>query len=163
MLKYFDPRGYIGRLSYFKSTFVRMTLFMAAIFLVSFLFPYINPYDTDLPAPFSPESFGKDVDDYLITIRDSGLLPSIMQQTCNGFLAVVFFAPITIRRASDINMDLQWIVPQFLLMFVPAQVAFTPGALGIMMLFYVYTFVIEMILLFKPGKTFKEWARSSNP
>ena len=163
MLKYFDPRGYIGRLSYFKSTFVRMTLFIVAIFLVSFLFPYINPYDTDLPAPFSPESFGKDVDDYLITIRDSGLLPSIMQQTCNGFLAFVLFAPITIRRASDINMDLKWIVPEFLLMFVPAQAAFTPGALGILMLLFVYTFVIEMILLFKPGKTFKEWTRSSNP
>ena len=163
MLKYFDPRGYIGRFSYFKSAFVRITLLTVAITLVSFLFPYISPYDTDLPAPFSSESFGKDVDDYLITIRDSGLLPSIMQQTCNGLLAFVFLAPITIRRASDINMDVKWIAPQFLLMFVPAQVAFTPGALGILMLLYVYTFVIEMILLFKSGKTFKKWARSSNP
>ena len=162
MLKYFDPHEYIGRLSYFKSAFIRTILLIAAIFLVSLLFPYISPYDTNLPEPFSTEHFGKDTDAYMIAIRDSGLLPSILQQTCNGFLAFVFFAPITIRRASDINMDLRWIVPKFLLMFVPAQVSFTPGALGILMLLFIYTFVIEIILLFKPGQAFKEWARSRN-
>ena len=162
MLKYFDPRGYIGRLSYFKSAFIRTILLIVAIFLVSLLFPDFSPYDTNLPEPFSTEHFGKDTDAYMIAIRDSGLLPSILQQTCNGFLAFVFFAPITIRRASDINMDLRWIVPKFLLMFVPAQVSFTPGALGILMLLLIYTFVIEMVLLFKPGQAFKEWARSRN-
>ena len=77
-----------------------------------------------------------------------------------GLINLFLFGPIDLRRANDLGMNYGWLVPVLFLFIVPAGILISSGLGGLWILISVYTFVINMILLFKPGQTFKEWVRT---
>ena len=152
MLKYLDPRGHMGRVAYFWSTCLRtiiLTLVILFAFLISFLFYNPGPIDQTF-AELNPDELAESIVKF--------------SNASSGLLSFVIFAPISIRRAADIRMDLKWLVPVwifgFIMPFLPEPMTETGAGLGILILVGAYYWVIELILLFKPGQTFKEWIRS---
>ena len=131
---------------------MRYTILVALFiltFLLGFLFSNLGPIDQTL-ATLDPEK-----------LFESAVAFS---STSGGFLGLLAFAPIEVRRASDINMDIKWLVLPWVIAFIPYQLfepmSETGAGIGILILVGVYSWVIELILLFKPGQTFKDWIRS---
>lgn len=154
MLKYFDPRGQMGRKAYFISYLVRLLLLCIATFIVMFVI-LVAGFLFAHPGPIEEYAFDQNpvvrfVDQYTYVFA--------------GPVAFIVFAPISVRRANDIRLDLKWLVPGWIFSILPVawmseSLSRTGPGLGLLVLFVVYNWVIKLILLFKPGEVYRQWAR----
>ena len=71
--------------------------------------------------------------------------------------------PIDIRRALDVRIDIKWIIASWIPIFLTSQMKFqnmiSPGILVLIILLYMYSGIISLVLLFKPGETYKAYIR----
>ena len=154
MLKFFDFSGSMGRLDFFKSCLFRGLIANISIFILAVV-------DTISPFGSSVDAFPSVFDFSWEQIVEANTAPGAYALVfMTGLINLFLFGPIDLRRANDLGMNYGWLVPVLFLFIVPAGILISSGLGGLWILISVYTFVINMILLFKPGQTFKEWVRT---
>lgn len=155
LIRSLDFHGQMGRRSYFLS-FIARILIIVLILLAGNIIVYGFEYLT------TGQINGMTFDDW--SQFDGDLEPSRLEQMITAILGLIAISPIEIRRANDLSINWKWIVPTFLshfVVFAPSTDLFFVN--GLIVLLNVYTFVIALILLFKPGQKYKDWVRSGKP
>ena len=148
ILRFFDPRGRLGRLAYIKSLFLRALIVVTIKVALSALGYLLFGTEFKIPIPSEeiPES----------TLAVLNNPPSL--------LAILFYLPIQIRRLRDANISPVWLAPIYLCFVLPWTLLTDLPNLALIALlsFSLYNFGISFIELLKPGHTYKEWVRSKD-
>lgn len=148
MLSFFDPRGTMGRQDFILSTLLRNACLLALwlVFLSAGLFFSIDGPVTEASMRKAAEAAVQSNINYLTAFF--------------SFLSFFVYTPIDVRRACDMHMDLKWLVPGCLMYFLPTQLMAEFGpSLGVLVLLGAYKTVVSLILVFKPGETYKAHIR----
>ena len=146
MLKFFDPRGQIGRWPYLKTLLLRSIIAAIILTLIrSILFTTSSPM---------PEYHGLDFYQWLAT-RAPG------ERIVGGLLRMILAGPIAIRRCNDIRIDYRWLIPVYVYFLMPWQLLPINGnGVGLWVLLNVYNWILSIILILKPGHAHKDFIRS---
>jgi len=150
MNTFFDLSGRLGRWAYFNRMVVRSIIvtFIILIYLATWYF-FCKLISPDTPA-------------FVEWLESQIELTSQNPYSITKFLAyllgLLIYIPIEIRRANDINLKYRWVILTHISFFIPVQVVGN----AINFIYFLYGTVIYLILQFKPGETFKEWARSKD-
>ena len=149
LLKFFDPRGQIGRWPYFKSLLFRSILGAIIVTLIKSLL-----FGTSSPMPEYHGHGLLDSQQWLAT-RAPG------ERIVGGMLRIFLNGPIAIRRCNDLRIDYRWLIPLYFYFLVPWQLFPINGnGVGLWVLLSVFTFIFQIILYFKPGQAHKDFIRS---
>ena len=163
MLKFFDFSSNMGRLDFFKSCLFRgliaAILFAILIIIESITSINLSSFNDTLPSATTSSTFDFGWEQFVEASTTPG---AYIQAFITGFINLLIFGPIDLRRANDLNMGYEWILPLLFLFILPAGSIISLGGIGVglWVLISVYRLVINLILLFKPGQTFKEWVRA---
>ena len=137
ILKLVDYRGELGRLSYFSRSIYRIPLMIAGI-AINFGLNLLIGY------PPSVELFQTSLSDPLVTV-----------------MSLVFFLPLTIRRANDAGISFWWVIVFEILYLVP-EPSEDMASYGIYTLLVSIPYLVWcLIIVFKPGKDLREHRRSN--
>ena len=161
MLKFFDFSGNMGRLDFFKSCLFRVfiaTILGIVIGIVETILSLGGSSLDAVPSTPPPTNFDFTWEKFV----EINTAPGAYAQAFKiGVINLFIFGPIDLRRANDLGMSYVWLIPVLFFFVIPAGTLLSYGVgSGLWVLFSVYNIVINLILLFKPGQTFKEWVRS---
>ena len=142
LLTFLDPRGRMGRLDYFKATILR-GLIIGLIMVIYFVLKYL-----------SLKAYAPDVTPSLeVWVEQMGESLNTEDSIISGIVNLLFFAPIEIRRITDLRIDYKWVVPGCLVFFMPWElIAKIDIGILFMFLFNDVVWVVELVLLFRPGQ-----------
>ena len=140
----------MGRLDYFKATLLRgfiSGLIMATYIALKYL---------------SLKTYAPEVTPSLETwVNQIGENPNTEDYIIGGIVNLLFFAPIEIRRITDLRIDYKWVAPGCLVFFMPWElIAKIDIGILFMFLFNGVVWVVELVLLFRPGQEYKDFIRS---
>ena len=140
----------MGRLDYFKSTVLRC-LISGLISVIYIVLKYL------LLKTYAP-GVTPSLEIWTEQIAES---PNTEDFIIAGIVNLLFFVPIEIRRITDLRIDYKWIAPGCLVFFIPWELI-TKIDIGIlfMFLFNGVVWVVELVLLFRPGQEYKDFVRS---
>ena len=140
----------MGRLDYFKSTVLRC-LISGLISVIYIVLKYL------LLKTYAP-GVTPSLEIWTEQIAES---PNTEDFIIAGIVNLLFFVPIEIRRITDLRIDYKWIAPGCLVFFIPWELI-TKIDIGIlfMFLFNGVVWVVELVLLFRPGQEYKDFIRS---
>ena len=140
----------MGRLDYFKATLLR-GLIIGLIMVIYFALKYLllKTYAPDVTPSLE------------IWVQQIAESPNTEDSVIGGIVNLLFFAPIEIRRITDLKIDYKWIAPGCLVFFMPWELI-TKIDIGIlfMFLFNGVVWVVEWVLLLRPGQEYKDFVRS---
>ena len=140
----------MGRLDYFKATMLRGLVggFIMAIYIV-LKYLLLKSY-----APAVTPSLE-------VWVDRLGENPNTEDFIIGGIVNLLFFVPIEIRRITDLRIDYKWIAPGCLVFFMPWELI-TRIDLGVLFMILVngVVWVVELVLLFRPGQEYKDFVRS---
>ena len=148
LVNFFDWRNGISRIDYFRGTFFRLFVWLLVVvfnFFVSLLFGW------DVWADFNEN------ETYLVYLSDP--LVAISE--------FVIFVPWDLRRMKDAGIRWWWIVPIVILESIPEPPAidgseFVGHNLAHGVICLIPTFIFGFVLLFKPGRIYKNYIRSKS-
>lgn len=148
MLSFFDPRGKMGRQDFILSTLLR------DVYLIGFWLVLLSAgLFFSIDGPVTEASMTKAIETSLKS--NISYLASFI-----SLISFFIYTPIDVRRACDMHMDLKWLVPGCVMYFLPTQLMAEFGpTLGFLVLLAAYKTVVSMILVFKPGETYKAHIR----
>ena len=140
----------MGSLNYFKATVLRGFVsgsMMAIYFFLKYLLLKIYARDVTPPLETWEEQLGESLNTEDLFI--------------GGIVNLLCFAPIDIRRVTDLRIDYKWIIPGCLVFFIPWELI-TKINIGIliMFLFNAVVWVVELVHLFRPGQAFIQYINS---
>ena len=145
---FFDPRGQMGRQDFVLSSLLRgfyATIALIVLMIVDILF--------SINGPLTQASF-------LEAVKASAESTNYSAIAFTSLLSFALFTPIEIRRAFDMHLDLKWLVPGWISYFLPAPLMAQYGpTAGVLVLLGVFNTVVSLILVFKPGDTYKAFIR----
>ena len=156
MLKFFGIRGEMGRIDYFKSYVFRLLIAVVIVLLISLVDPSISVADW-FNFPDSKEATINNWEEYLAYQSDPAVYINELKR---GFINLILYISIDCRRANDIGMSYGWIAPGWFMFLLPGIIFANPIGFAVSFLLYVYIGVVNLILVFKPGKTHKQFVRS---
>ena len=140
----------MGRLDYFKATMLRGLIggFIMAIYIV-IKYLLLKSYAPDVTPSLE------------IWVDQLYENPNTEDFIIGGILNLLFFVPIEIRRITDLRIDYKWIAPGCLVFFMPWELI-TRIDLGVLFMILVngVVWVVELVLLFRPGQEYKDFVRS---
>ena len=150
LLAFLDPRGRMGRLDYFKATILR-GLIVGLIMVIYFVLKYLllKAYAPDVTPSLE------------VWVEQMGESLNTEDSIISGIVNLLFFAPIEIRRITGLRIDCKWIAPGCLVFLMPWELI-TRINIGIlfMFLFNDVVWVVELVLLFRPGQEYKDFVGS---
>ena len=74
------------------------------------------------------------------------------------FAGHLVYIPLEIRRARDMKLDLGWLIAKWITIFIPLELFFANGVTArIFVLQFAYGWLIEALLIFRPGETYKSY------
>ena len=149
MINLFDIQKPMGRKEYFFSFLIRIS----SIIIISALV---------LAAMSLPSIRGEWTED-AINASVKWIQGNLFLENLLNLAALAVLMPIDIRRALDVRIDIKWIIASWIPIFLTSQMKFqnmiSPGILVLIILLYMYSGIISLVLLFKPGETYKAYIR----